>query len=162
MGSWRPVPMPGRFAAARRSRLVGRRNELLALERIWPKVEAGDGQVVLIGGEPGSGKTRLAAELAGALHDHGVTVLVGAASKDAGVPYEPFVEILDHLLEHGEPGAIAELLDGAPFDLGRLSAQAAPASATGARTTRRATFAATCSTRSRCSSGDCRRTDRSR
>lgn len=125
MGSWRPVPLPGRFAAARRSRLVGRRYELEALERAWSRVEAGDGQVVLIGGEPGAGKTRLAAEVAGALHDHGVTVLVGSASKDAGVPYQPFVEILDHLFEHGEPAAVAELLAGAPFDLGRLSAQAA-------------------------------------
>jgi DNA-binding CsgD family transcriptional regulator/tetratricopeptide (TPR) repeat protein/energy-coupling factor transporter ATP-binding protein EcfA2 len=126
MGSRRPVPLPGRFAAARRARLVGRRNELQVFERIWPKVEAGDGQVVLIGGEPGSGKTRLAAELAGALHDHGVTVLVGAASKDAGVPYEPFAQILDHLLEHGERRAIDELLEGAPVDLGRLSARVAP------------------------------------
>jgi DNA-binding CsgD family transcriptional regulator len=125
MGSWRPVPLPGRFAAARRSRLVGRGYELAALERIWSGVEAGDGQVLLIGGEPGAGKTRLAAEVAGALHDHGVTVLVGAASKDAGVPYQPFVEILDHLFEHGEPVAMGELLAGAPFDLGRLSAQAA-------------------------------------
>jgi DNA-binding CsgD family transcriptional regulator/tetratricopeptide (TPR) repeat protein len=125
MGSLRPVPLPRRFAAARQSRLVGRRYELESLEQAWSRVESGDGQVVLVGGEPGAGKTRLAAEVAGALRDHGVTVLVGAATKDGGVPYEPFVEILDHLFVHGEPGSMAELLAGAPFDLGRLSTQAA-------------------------------------
>src|SRR5690349_23449824 len=125
MWPWRPVPHPRRFAAARQSRLVGRRYELQSLEQAWSRVESGDGQVVLVGGEPGAGKTRLAAEVAGALRDHGVTVLVGAATKDGGVPYEPFVEILDHLFVHGEPGSMATLLADAPFDLGRLSAQAA-------------------------------------
>ncbi len=119
------MPLPRRLAAARRSRLVGRRYELEALERIWSSVEAGDGQVVLVGGEPGAGKTRLVAEVAAALHDHGVSVLFGAATKDAGVPFEPFVEILDQLFEHAGPAVMAELLAGAPFDLGRLSAQAA-------------------------------------
>ena len=125
MGSWCPVPLPRRFAAARQSRLVGRRYELESLEQAWARVESGDGQVVLVGGEPGAGKTRLAAEVAGALRDHGVTVLVGAATKDGGVPYEPFVEILDHLFVHGEPGSMATLLADAPFDLGRLSTEAA-------------------------------------
>jgi DNA-binding CsgD family transcriptional regulator len=135
MGTARPVPLPRRFVAARRSRLVGRRYELESLERIWTRVEAGDGQVVLLGGEPGAGKTRLAAEVAGALHEHGVTVLVGAVTKDAGTPYQPFVEILDHLFAHAPccsqahaPGSVEQhcpLLSGAPFDLGRVSARAA-------------------------------------
>lgn len=125
MGSWRPIPLPRRFAAARRSRLVGRRYELEFFERAWTRAESGEGQVVLIGGEPGAGKTRLAAEVAGALRDHGVTVLVGAATKDGGVPYQPFVEILDQLFVHGEPGSMAGLLTDAPFDLGRLSTEAA-------------------------------------
>ncbi len=135
MASSRPVPLPRRFVAARRSRLVGRRYELENLERIWSRVEGGDGQVVLLGGEPGAGKTRLAAEVAGALHEHGVTVLVGAATKDAGVPYQPFVQILDHLFEHSPcctdgclssgPEHHCPFLAGAPYDLGRLSARAA-------------------------------------
>jgi DNA-binding NarL/FixJ family response regulator len=121
MGSWHRIPLPRRFGAARHARLVGRRSELETFERAWSRVESGDGQVVLVGGEPGAGKTRLAAEVAGALRDHGVTVLVGAATKDGGVPYQPFVQILDHLFAHAEPGAMAELLAGAPFDLAKLS-----------------------------------------
>lgn len=125
MGPSRPIPLPRRFAAARRTRLVGRHYELECFERAWAQAESGDGQVVLVGGEPGAGKTRLAAEVAGALRDHGVTVLVGAATKDAGVPYQPFVEILDLLLAQGELGAIAKLLADAPYDLRRLSTRMA-------------------------------------
>lgn len=135
MGSVRPVPLPRRVAAARRARLVGRRHELADLERIWSRVEASEGQLVLLGGAAGAGKTRLAAEVAGALHEHGVTVLVGAVTKDTGTPYQPFVEILDHLFENApccceqHPGSgtahPCPLLAGAPYDLGRLSARTA-------------------------------------
>jgi predicted ATPase len=81
----------------------------------------GHGQVVLLGGEPGAGKTRLAVEVAGALHDRDVAVLVGTATRDAGVPYQPFVEMLDHLLLASEPGTLAGLLTGLASELRRLS-----------------------------------------
>ena len=64
---------------------MGRRYELGVLESVWERVAQGAGQVLLIGGEPGAGKTRLAAEVAGVLHEQGAAVLVGTASKDAGV-----------------------------------------------------------------------------
>lgn len=121
MGSWHPIPLPRRYEVARHLRLVGRRYELEVLERAWSRVEAGERQVVLVGGEPGSGKTRLAAEAAGALRQHDVTVLIGAATKDAGVPYQPFVQILDHLSAHLAPDTMGALLADAPFDLARLS-----------------------------------------
>ena len=136
---WPAIPLPRRFQVARRSRLVGRNHELEELEGIWSRVQEGDGQVVLLGGEPGAGKTRLAVEVAGALHDHGVPVLIAAAGKDAGVPYQPVVELLDHLFEHapcclappaGRPAGpggpeVCPLLAGSPYDLGRISVQAA-------------------------------------
>lgn len=136
---WPEIPLPRRFQVARRSRLVGRDLEMSELEGIWSRVEEGDGQVVLLGGEPGAGKTRIAAEVAGALHDHGFPVLIAAAGKDAGVPYQPVVELLDHLFANspccstpsGAPEAETErelvcpLLAGSPYDLGRMSVQAA-------------------------------------
>lgn len=135
MNWWPEMPLPRRFQVARRSRLVGRQHELAELESSWAQVEAGDGQVVLLGGEPGAGKTRLAVEVAGALHDHGVPVLIAAAGKDAGVPYQPVVEILDHLFEHSpccrdeqppdRDARICPLLVGTPYDVGRISGQAA-------------------------------------
>ncbi len=50
--------------------------------------------MALISGEPGVGKTRLAAEVARAAHDEGAIVLYGRCDEDLGVPYQPFVEAL--------------------------------------------------------------------
>ena len=46
------------------SPLVGRDEEIDVLLRRWASAKAGDGQVVLVSGEPGIGKSRLAAQLA--------------------------------------------------------------------------------------------------
>jgi len=120
MAPWSPVALPPRFVASRQTRIVGRRYELEVLETVWERVARGHGQVLLLGGEPGAGKTRLAAEAACALHAEGVAVLVGTATKDAGVPYQPFVAMLDDLLLGSEPGTLTDLLaDGA--ELRRLS-----------------------------------------
>ncbi|MEV6491431.1 AAA family ATPase [Actinoplanes sp. NPDC051633] len=115
-----PVALPTRFAAARRARLVGRRYELEVLERVCERVFAGQSQVVLLGGEPGAGKTRLAAEVACTLLDHDATVLVGTATRDAGVPYQPFAEMLDRLLLVSRPGDLTRLTP----ELGLLSRHA--------------------------------------
>jgi class 3 adenylate cyclase len=55
-----------RFEALRGSALtplVGRDEEIDLLLRRWARAKAGDGQVVLLSGEPGIGKSRIAAEL---------------------------------------------------------------------------------------------------
>jgi MoxR-like ATPase len=60
-----------RFEALRGSvltPLVGRNEEIDQLLRRWSRAEAGDGQVVLVTGEPGIGKSRLCAELEQRLH----------------------------------------------------------------------------------------------
>jgi class 3 adenylate cyclase len=56
----------GRFAAHHEtglSALVGRDEELDLMLRRWRQAKAGEGQVVLLSGEPGIGKSRLIAEL---------------------------------------------------------------------------------------------------
>ena len=58
------------------------------------RAKRGDCQVVLMGGEPGIGKTRLSMRQARICADQGATVLVGRSSEEALVPYEPFVEAL--------------------------------------------------------------------
>src|SRR5215813_7274198 len=57
----------GRFEALRRTgmlELVGRREEMDLLRRCWSRTLTGEGQVVLVTGEPGIGKSRLIAEFA--------------------------------------------------------------------------------------------------
>ena len=62
----RPSAVASRFEALRGSaltRLVGRDEEIDLLLRRWTRAKAGDGQVVLISGEPGLGKSRITAAL---------------------------------------------------------------------------------------------------
>jgi predicted ATPase len=62
----RPSSIESRFDALHASgltELVGREEELELLQRRWSKVQIGEGQVVLLSGEPGIGKSRLTAAL---------------------------------------------------------------------------------------------------
>ena len=62
----RPASVESRFEALHASRLtelVGREEELELLLRRWSKAKSGEGQVVLLSGEPGIGKSRLTAAL---------------------------------------------------------------------------------------------------
>jgi hypothetical protein len=69
VGAWtalRPSSVEGRFEALHTSGLmplVGREEELELLLRRWSRAKSGEGQVVLISGEAGIGKSRLTAEL---------------------------------------------------------------------------------------------------
>jgi class 3 adenylate cyclase/predicted ATPase len=67
----RPSAVESRFEALRGSaltRLVGRDEEIDLLMRRWARAKAGDGQVVLVSGEPGIGKSRITAALEERLH----------------------------------------------------------------------------------------------
>ena len=62
----RPASVESRFEALHASgvtELVGREEELDLLLRRWSKAKSGEGQVVLLSGEPGIGKSRLTAAL---------------------------------------------------------------------------------------------------
>jgi predicted ATPase/class 3 adenylate cyclase len=62
----RPASVESRFDALHTSgltELVGREEELEILLRRWSRAKAGEGQVVLLSGEPGIGKSRLTAAL---------------------------------------------------------------------------------------------------
>ncbi len=123
MAQWVPPPLPAELVARRRGPLVGRDAEHAAFERAWERVERGDRQAVFIGGEPGAGKTRLAAEVAGTLAEHDVAVLAGRSTADDDVPYAPFAEALDRMLTAVPSGSMADLLADAGPQLRRLSAQ---------------------------------------
>jgi DNA polymerase III delta prime subunit len=68
----RSSAVASRFEALRASAptpLVGRGEELEFLLRRWERAKKGDGQVVLLSGEPGIGKSRMTAALAERLHE---------------------------------------------------------------------------------------------
>jgi hypothetical protein len=69
VGAWavlRPASVESRFEALHASgvtELIGREEELELLLRRWSKAKTGEGQVVLLSGEAGVGKSRLTAAL---------------------------------------------------------------------------------------------------
>jgi DNA-binding SARP family transcriptional activator/tetratricopeptide (TPR) repeat protein len=77
----------------------GREEALAQLERAWSGALSGALHVALIAGEPGIGKTTLAGELARRAHATGATVLLGRSDEFALVPFQPWVDALERLLE---------------------------------------------------------------
>src|SRR5215216_262837 len=71
---------------------VGRGPELRRLHAAWADARRGRRRTVLVAGEAGIGKTRLAAELAGLAEADGAVVLAGRCDQHLGVPYLPLRE----------------------------------------------------------------------
>ncbi|HWI73431.1 MAG TPA: AAA family ATPase, partial [Baekduia sp.] len=91
------LELPGSLRLASTFPFVGRSAELRLLRTLLPRAEGEGRRVVLIGGEPGSGKSRLVRELAAEAAADGVLVLYGACDAEVRTPYGPFVEALDQL-----------------------------------------------------------------
>ncbi len=90
-----PIALPSLLTGAGRI-FVGRAEYLDRLLQRWKEALAGERRLVLLGGEPGVGKTRLATALAHQLYGEGAVVLGGRCDEDLGVPYQPMVEALRH------------------------------------------------------------------
>jgi DNA-binding CsgD family transcriptional regulator len=121
MAAWEAPPYPIRAAGAAIPAFVGRAAETSAAEEAWAAVRAGGRQVIFIGGEPGAGKSRLAAEIAAAVYDQGAVVLLGNCSLEPGGPYQPFAECLEQLLGGTQSGALSVCLPDSAAELLRLT-----------------------------------------
>ncbi|HEX6023711.1 MAG TPA: protein kinase, partial [Solirubrobacter sp.] len=115
------VPLPSALAGELgRGTFVGREQPLARLQRRYELASEGTRQVALIVGEPGIGKTRLAAELAQRVHDSGATVLYGRSDREALTPYQPFVTAIQHYIAHRDTLALPEELEPELQELARL------------------------------------------
>lgn len=76
--------------------LTGREEESKLLRSIWERTSRGQ-QIVVVTGEPGVGKTRLALEFARSIARH-ATVLVGRCDREALVAYAPWMAILQWMI----------------------------------------------------------------
>ncbi|MDQ5832734.1 MAG: AAA family ATPase [Actinomycetota bacterium] len=85
-----------------------------------PRAEGEGRRVVLVGGEPGSGKSRLVREFATTAADDGALVLYGACDAVVHTPYGPFVEALDHLAKVLDPDELSAALGTTGGELTRL------------------------------------------
>ncbi len=87
-----------------RAMLAGRGRELGDLEDALASAAAGRGQLVLLEGEPGIGKSRLADELAARARERGHVVLWGRSWEAAGAPpFWPWVQVLRAYLRAAPP-----------------------------------------------------------
>ena len=102
------------------SPLIGREHELGLLQQRWKRAQQGEGQVVLLSGEPGIGKSRLVQELKEQLAHEGVTRIEFRCS-----PYHqnsalyPIIEHLQRMLEFAREDAPAAKLEKLQHTLSR-------------------------------------------
>src|SRR4051794_17201246 len=96
----RPPPLPAALARADEAPFVGRTEALARLRDRWQDRVRAAGGLAIVTGEPGIGKTRLAARLAVEVHAEGGVVLCGHADEENVWPYQAFVEALRHYAAH--------------------------------------------------------------
>jgi ATP/maltotriose-dependent transcriptional regulator MalT len=112
--------LPGSLRLTSTFPFVGRAAELRLLRTLMPRAEGEGGRVVLLGGEPGSGKSRLVRELAAEAAADDVLVLYGACDAVVRTPYGPFVEALDQLARGADPAELRDALGATGGELTRL------------------------------------------
>ncbi|MFI6029887.1 helix-turn-helix transcriptional regulator [Amycolatopsis magusensis] len=104
----------------RAPRLIGRDAESAQVGSALERTRAGHGCSFFVVGEPGIGKTRLAADAIGSALDAGMVVLRGRGSTTGpAVPFRPLTEALLSLVRTGDPDLPARLGPYRPV-LGRL------------------------------------------
>ncbi len=118
--AWQPetsnaAPLPAALTAGERLPFVGRDVLLDELRIQWKKAQGGHRAMAMLAGEPGIGKTRLAAEFAHKVHEDGATVLFGHCDEETLLPYQPFVEAFGQVIDRLDAPQLEALLGpGAP------------------------------------------------
>jgi len=104
-----------------RGRFVGREQELTEAVGLWNRALAGQGQLLLVSGEPGIGKTRLIRELSTHVEVTGGRSLIGECESEGRAPYAPFAQIIRKSLRQGSENGfelpefvLGDLLELAP------------------------------------------------
>jgi predicted ATPase len=85
-----------------------------------PSAEGEGRRVVLLGGEPGAGKSRIVREFAREVAASGGLVLYGACDAVVRTPYGPFVEAFDHWVRVTEPTELRAAFGASGGELTRL------------------------------------------
>jgi predicted ATPase len=101
---------------------VGREAELAALAvDLDAATTGGRGGVVLLAGEPGIGKTRLAEELAAQATAQGALVLWGRCWEGEGAPaFWPWVQIVRAYLEAADPAVLRQDMGAGGADIAQV------------------------------------------
>jgi class 3 adenylate cyclase/tetratricopeptide (TPR) repeat protein len=104
------LPVGGFLGAAPDESLVARETEIQRLEAALDAVGVGSARLVLLAGEPGVGKTRLAQEVMLAARRRGFVVATGRCYEpQQAVAYYPFLEALHHAYGQAPTGVRRQL-----------------------------------------------------
>jgi tetratricopeptide (TPR) repeat protein/transcriptional regulator with XRE-family HTH domain len=102
----RRLPIGGYLGSVPSGALIGRQAELHRMVVAIDEVPGGTGRTMLLAGEPGVGKTRLAQELTLRLHDRGFVIATGRSYEaEQSIPYYSFLDVLTTIL-HAAPSAL--------------------------------------------------------
>ena len=119
--SLQAAPEPDEPHASSGVGFVGRRRELEQLDGALHDALGGRGRLVLLAGEPGIGKSRLAEELLERARASGAQVLVGRCWEAGGAPaYWPWVQALRAYIRICEPAQLRAQLGPGAADLAQL------------------------------------------
>ena len=100
---------------------MGRARELAELHQALEDALAGRGRLVLVAGEPGIGKSKLATELVRHAQAQGARVLVGRCWEAGGAPaYWPWVQSMRLYVRDADPEALREQLGLGAAQLAQL------------------------------------------
>ena len=100
--------------------LIGRANDLQRLDRLLTQSQGGKGQIALISGEAGIGKSRLIRE-AKERAPQGTAILEGYCFQTESVlPYAPFLDLFRNFFETHSRAEIADLMEASAPHLGKL------------------------------------------
>lgn len=109
-----PAAVPGEV-------FVGRAVELAALDAALARAGEGSGAIVLVGGEPGIGKTRLVREAVARAEARGAVVAWGRCDEgDGAPPFWPWIQVIRGLLDHPDTGAVRHALSPHAPEIGQL------------------------------------------
>jgi DNA-binding SARP family transcriptional activator len=100
------VPAPGRLITDGDLPFCGRRGEIESMLECLKLAANGELKLMVVSGEAGIGKTRLAAEIARRALDHESTVLYGRCDEGLAVPFQPFVEALTQVHRSRPPAQL--------------------------------------------------------
>ena len=112
--------LPGPLRLAPSFPFAGRSRELATLRTLIPRAEGEALRFALVGGEAGSGKSRLVREFAHEAAAGGAVVLYGACDSVVRRPYRPFVEALDQLVRSTDEATLRDALGPEGGELSRL------------------------------------------
>jgi class 3 adenylate cyclase len=131
---WEPVggegaQLPGPLRALEDELpFAGRDDERSRLTDVWKQAQVEGTSVARLSGEPGVGKTRLAAELARAAHRDGALVVLGRCDEHVAGALAPWIEALRSLVADADDQMMAEHVARRGGELARVLPTSPPGS----------------------------------